>query len=127
MQTSFEYAVVRVAPRVDREEFVNAGVIVFCLERGFLAARVEADERRVRALWPGADFELIRRHLQAIPKICEGGSDGGPIAALPARERFHWLVSPRSTVIQVSPVHAGLCDSPAAALDRLFDQFVASE
>ena len=125
MQNSFEYAVVRVMPRVDREEFVNAGVILFCLDRGYLAARVHVDERRIRALWPAADLDLIRRHLEAIPKICAGADDAGPIARLSTRERFHWLVSPRSTVIQVSPVHAGLCEFPESALDRLFEHFVA--
>ena len=122
--SSFDYAVVRVVPRVDREEFLNAGVILFCLERDFLAARVQVDERRLRALWPEIDLDLIRQHLQAIPKICAGSPDGGPIARLSLRERFHWLVAPRSTVIQVSPVHAGLCESPERALDELFDQMV---
>ena len=122
--SSFDYAVVRVVPRVEREEFLNAGVILFCLERDFLAARVQVDERRLRALWPETDVDLIRHHLQAIPKICAGSPDGGPIARLSLRERFHWLVAPRSTVIQVSPVHTGLCDSPERALDELFDQMV---
>jgi hypothetical protein len=122
--SSFDYAVVRVVPRVEREEFINAGVILFCLERDFLAARVQVDERRLRALWPETDLDLIRHHLQAIPRICAGSPDGGPIARLSLRERFHWLVAPRSTVIQVSPVHAGLCDSPEWALDELFDQMV---
>lgn len=122
--SSFDYAVVRVVPRVEREEFLNAGVILFCLERDFLAARVQVDERRLRALWPETDVDLIRHHLQAIPKICAGSPDAGPIARLSLRERFHWLVAPRSTVIQVSPVHTGLCDSPERALDELFDQMV---
>ena len=122
--SSFDYAVVRVVPRVEREEFVNAGVILFCLERDFLAAKVELDEPRVRALWPEADVELIRQHLEAIPRICAGSPDAGPIARLSQRERFHWLVSPRSTVIQVSPVHTGLCDDPERALDDLFRKMV---
>lgn len=121
---SFEYAVVRVVPRVDREEFVNAGVIVFCLEKRFLQARVAVDERRILALWPQADLEVIRRHLEAIPLICGGSAGAGPIGALSVRERFHWLVSPRSTVIQVSAAHSGLCDSPEEALDRLYLSFV---
>lgn len=122
--SSFDYAVIRVVPRVEREEFVNAGVLLFCLERDFLQARVEVDEPRLRALWPEIDVELVRQHLEAIPKICAGSPDGGPIARLSLRERFHWLVSPRSTIIQVSPVHAGLCESPERELDELFDQAV---
>ncbi|HVT61303.1 MAG TPA: DUF3037 domain-containing protein [Thermoanaerobaculia bacterium] len=118
--SSFEYAVFRVVPRVEREEFVNAGVILFCRERDFLAARIEVDERRLRALWPSIDVELLRRHLGAIPKVCAGSSDGGPIARLSLRERFNWLTSTRSTMIQVSPVHAGLCAEPEPALDELF-------
>ena len=108
--SSFDYAVVRVVPRVEREEFINAGVIVFCLELKFLEARVVVDEARLRALWPEVDVELVRRHLEAIPKVAAGDLSAGPIAKLSQRERFHWLVSPRSTIIQVSPVHTGLCD-----------------
>jgi len=121
---SFEYAVLRVVPRVEREEFVNAGVIVFCLAQRYLKARVHVDEERLRALWPALDVAMVRRHLEAFPHICEGAADAGPIAKLPLRERFHWLVSPRSTVIQVSAVHSGLCESPERALDDLFRQFV---
>jgi hypothetical protein len=122
--SSFDYAVIRVVPRVERGELVNAGVILFCLEKDFLAARVEVNEPRLRALWPEIDLELVRQHLEAIPKICAGSPDAGPIAKLSLRERFHWLVAPRSTMIQVSPVHAGLCDQPERALDELFDQAV---
>jgi len=121
---SFDYAVVRVVPRVEREEFVNAGVILFCLQRGFLAARVELDRERLLALAPGADLEVIEEHLRAVPRICAGGEGSGPIGALTPRERFHWLVAPRSTVIQVSPVHTGLCDEPGRALEGLMDQMV---
>lgn len=124
-QSSFDYAVVRVVPRVEREEFVNAGVIVFCLERDFLAARVALDEARVRALFPGADLALLATHLEAVPRICAGGEGSGPIGRLPLRERWHWLVAPRSTVIQVSPVHSGLTDDPARTLDHLFERMVA--
>lgn len=108
--SSFDYAVVRVVPRVERGEFINAGVVVFCLERRFLEARVVVDEARLKALWPGIDVDLVRRHLEAIPKIAAGDASAGPIARLSQRERFHWLVSPRSTIIQVSPVHTGLCE-----------------
>ncbi len=120
-QTSFDYAVVRVVPRVEREEFVNAGVILFCLERDFLGARVELDRERVRALFPDADLALIEEHLAAIPRICAGGDGAGPVGKLSMRERFHWLVAPRSTVIQTSPVHTGLCEDPERALDHLIE------
>ncbi len=121
---SYDYASVRVVPRVDREEFVNAGVIVFCLARGYLGARVQLDESRLRALYPTIDAELVRQHLEAIPRICEGAAGGGPIARLSRRERFHWLVAPRSTMVQVSPVHSGMCVSPERTLDDLFRQLV---
>jgi hypothetical protein len=121
---SFDYAVIRVVPRVEREEFVNAGVILFCLEQAFLAATVETNEPRLLALWPAVDLPLVRQHLEAIPKICAGRPDAGPIARLARRERFHWLVAPRSTVIQVSPVHSGLCAAPDRALAHLFEQMV---
>jgi hypothetical protein len=123
-RSSFDYAVVRVVPRVDRGEMINAGVILFCLERDFLAARVEVNEPRLRALWPETDLELVRQHLEAIPRICAGSPEGGPIARLTIRERFRWLVAPRSTILQVSPVHAGLCEHPERALDELFRQMV---
>jgi hypothetical protein len=122
--SSFDYAILRVVPRVERGELINAGVILFCLQRDFLQARVELDEARLRALWPAADVELIRQHLEAIPRICAGSPDAGPIARLSQRERFHWLVAPRSTMIQVSPVHSGLCEQPERALDELFQQMV---
>lgn len=125
-QSSFDYAVVRVVPRVEREEFVNAGVILFCLGRDYLAARVELDRDRVRALCPEVDLALVEEHLAAIPRICAGGEEGGPVGRLPARERFHWLVAPRSTMIQISPVHVGLCEDPERALEHLMDRMVRS-
>ncbi|HSY73610.1 MAG TPA: DUF3037 domain-containing protein [Alloacidobacterium sp.] len=126
-QSSFDYAVIRVVPRVEREEFVNAGVIVFCLERNFLAARVHVDDERLKALWPEIDVDLVQQHLEAFPRISAGDPSAGPIARLSLRERFHWLVSPRSTIIQVSPVHTGICESPEQALDRLFERLAARE
>ena len=117
--SSFDYAVVRVVPRVERGEFINAGVIVFCLEHRYLEARVQVDEARLKALWPEIDVELVRKHLEAIPKICAGDESAGPIAKLSQRERFHWLVSPRSTMIQVSPVHTGLCEEPGTTVEQL--------
>jgi hypothetical protein len=124
MPISFEYAVIRVVPRVDREEFVNVGVIVFCLENRFLKVMVELDEKRLRALSPDIDISDLRDHLQAFEKVANGVEDGGPIARLSQRERFHWLVAPRSTVIQVSPVHAGLCDNPKQTVEQLFRRLV---
>ena len=118
----YEYAVIRLVPRVEREEFVNAGVIVFCLEKNFLAARVHLNAERLKALWPEVDADLVRQHLEAFPKISAGEPSAGPIAKLSLRERFHWLVSPRSTMIQVSAVHSGICSNPEQSLDRLFER-----
>ena len=115
----YDYAVVRVVPKVDREEFINAGVIVSCPELSFLEARIELDESRLLALDPNVDLDQIRKHLASIPTICRGGDDAGSIGQLPQRRRFEWLVAPRSTVIQTSPVHTGRCADPAAALDHL--------
>jgi len=124
MPASFDYAVVRVVPRVEREEFINAAVIVFCPERRYLAARTHLDEVRLRVLWPEADVETVRDHLSAIERICAGDPAGGPIAKLSQRERFHWLTSPRSTTIQPGPVHTGVCDETDGLLDRLAKQFL---
>ena len=121
---SFDYAIVRVVPHVEREEFVNAGAIVFCAAAGFLQAHIELDEARLLALAPTADVHLVRRHLDTIPLVCAGGEPAGPIGAMPPRERWHWLVSPRSTVVQMSAPHSGLCEDPQAALDRLIERVV---
>ncbi len=121
----FQYAVLRLVPRIERDEFVNVGVIVFCRTRGFLRARVALDPRRIEALAPGFDLETVREHLDARVRVAAGDPDAGPIAALSQSERFHWLVAPSSTVIQTSPVHSGLCEEPDALLDRLFDQLVS--
>lgn len=121
---TFDYAVIRVVPRVEREEFLNAGVIVYCSTEGFLQARVELDHRRVAAFAPGLDWSMIEGYLMTIPLICEGGAATGPIGQLPQRSRFHWLVAPRSTIIQTSAVHSGLCHDPAAALQHLFAKLV---
>jgi hypothetical protein len=123
-RSSFDYAIVRVVPHVEREEFVNAGVIVFCEALDHLSARVELDEARVLALAPDADLAIVRRHLEAIPVICQGGPSAGPIGRLALRERWHWLVAPRSTIVQTSPAHAGLCASPGDQLERLLDAVV---
>src|SRR5215471_3347856 len=120
----YDYAIFRVVPRVEREEFVNVGVIVSCPAKGFLEARIEVDERRVLALDPGLDVQSIRAHLSTIPAICLGGEGAGPIGLLSQRERFHWLVSPRSTTIQVSSVHTGQCKDPKEALEQLLKTMV---
>ncbi|HEX5709609.1 MAG TPA: DUF3037 domain-containing protein [Pyrinomonadaceae bacterium] len=120
----FDYAVIRVVPRVEREEFINAGVIVSCPSKNYLKARVELDERRLAALDPALDPEEVRERLSTFPAICEGGAQAGPIGLLPQRARFHWLVAPRSTIIQTSPVHTGLCADGDEMLERLLDAMV---
>jgi hypothetical protein len=129
---SFDYAVIRIVPRVEREEFLNAGVILFCPERRILAVRVRFDEDRLRALWPSVDLEPsveleeVKRHLDAFVRVAEGAPDAGPIARLSQRERFHWLAAPRSTIIQVSAVHSGICDRPEEKVDWLFERLVVA-
>jgi hypothetical protein len=123
---SFECATIRVVPRVEREEFINAGVVVFCLAQKRLLCRIRIDDAKLKALWPGIDLTVVGEHLEAIARVCQGDPDAGPIAKLSARERFHWLVSPRSTMIQVSPVHSGLCSSPEEALEDIFERVVGS-
>ncbi len=121
---SYDYAMVRVVPRVEREEFINVGVIVSCVERDFLDARIELDEARLIALDHTVDITAVRNHLASIPVICRGGPQAGPIGRLKPRERFHWLVAPRSTIIQTSRVHLGRCTDPAALLERLMQTMV---
>lgn len=126
-RSSFDYAVVRVVPHVERGEFLNAGVILLSREHGFLAARVALDPARLRALAPDVDAATLAElstHVEAIPRIAAGDPQAGPIARMTQAERFHWLTAPRSTTVQVSEVHSGLCDDPAAALDRLFAALV---
>ncbi len=124
MPSTYDYAVIRVVPRVDREEFVNAGVILACQEAGFLDARIELDAARVLALDPSADLAMIAEHLAAIPAICAGGKRAGALGALSRRERFDWLTAPRSALIQTSPVHTGRCSDPAGALEALMQTMV---
>jgi hypothetical protein len=121
---SYDYAIVRVVPRVEREEFINAGAIVSCPARDFLQARIELDEARVLALDAKAHLASIRAHLQSIPIVCAGGDAAGPIGRLSPRERFHWLVAPRSTVIQTSRPHSGRCRNPADILEHLLATMV---
>jgi hypothetical protein len=115
----FDYAVVRVVPRVEREEFLNAGVILFCRDRRYLAARVWLDVERLRCLAPELDPASVQSHLELIPRICAGGPEAGALSELSPVERFRWLISPRSTVIQCSPAHPGLCTEPSLALENL--------
>ena len=122
--SAYDYAAVRVVPRVERAEFVNAGVILSCPARDFLAARIALDEARLLALDPTVDLDAVRAHLASIPVICAGGAAAGPIGALTPRERFHWLVAPRSTIIQTSAVHTGRCADPQATLEHLLDTMV---
>jgi hypothetical protein len=120
----YDYAVVRVVPRVEREEFVNAGVILSCPSCRFLDARIELNEKRLVAVDPSVDLQAVRSHLATIPAICGDGDGAGPIGKLPQRERFHWLVAPRSTIIQTSRVHTGRCSDPESVLERLMDRMV---
>ena len=120
----YDYAIVRVVPRVEREEFINVGAIVSCQRSGYLQAAIELDEARLQALDPHADIETVQRHLRAIVAICAGLPEGGPIAQLPYRARFHWLTARRSSIIQTSPVHTGLCGDAGSALDRIMDRMV---
>ncbi len=121
---TFEYAIIRIVPRVEREEFLNAGVLLFCLTQEFLEARIEVDAARLAAFAPWLNSAALEEHLAMIPLICAGGAGAGPIGQMPLRARFHWLVAPRSTIIQWSSVHCGLCQSPHAALEHLLDKMV---
>ncbi|MEO7115733.1 MAG: DUF3037 domain-containing protein [Caldimonas sp.] len=121
---TYDYAIVRVVPRVERGEFVNVGAIVSSDARGYLAAAFAVDEAKLRALDPAIDLAAVHAALAAIGAICAGGGAAGPIGSLPLRDRFHWLVAPRSTMIQTSAVHTGRCDDLAATLARLLDRMV---
>ncbi len=123
---AYDYAVIRVVPRVEREEFINAGVILSCPAQDFLEARLHLDRARPKALDAPVDADLVEQYLAVIPQVCRGDASAGPIGRLPMRQRFHWLVAPRSTVIQTSAVHSGLCDDPAVALDHLMHRMVRS-
>jgi hypothetical protein len=127
-RTPFQYAVVRVVPRVERGERVNVGVVLLCRPRRFLGARFALGERQLAALEaldPGLDLDALRAHLDALERIAAGSEGAGPIAALSQAERFHWLVAPSSTIIEAADQHTGLTEDPAATLDRLFATLVA--
>ena len=121
---TYDYAIIRVVPRVDRGEQINVGVILSCPAVDFLEARIELDVPRLLALDPALDVEAARANLEMIPRLCRGGADAGPIGEMPQRSRFHWLVSPRSTIIQMSAVHTGRTDDPDKALQRLLETMV---
>jgi len=120
----FSYALYRLVPQLERGERINVGVVVFCRPLDYLDARTALDERRARALWPELDADSVRPHLEALERVAAGDPAGGPIAELDTTARFHWLTAPSSTIIQPSAVHTGVCDDPAAQLNRLFDSLV---
>src|SRR4051794_16705093 len=120
----FQYALLRVMPRLERGEAINAGVVLFCRRKSFLAALVRLDRSRLAALDRDADADAIERHLDSLARIAAGEADAGPVAALPQSERFSWLVAPSSTIVQPSAVHTGFCDDPERRLEKLFDELV---
>ena len=124
MTEVYDYAVVRVVPRVERGEFVNAGVIVCSARQRFLEARIELDVERLRALDATIDVGALQANLAAIPRLCAGGPGAGALGGLSIRERFDWLVAPRSTMIQTAPVHMGRCERLSDAIDHLLDRMV---
>lgn len=116
---AFDYAIIRVVPRVDRAEFINAGAILYCHAARYLKAQVDLDAARLSALYPDANVKLVRNHLNALCRVCRGDNDAGPVAALNLSQRFHWLAAPRSTIIQTSPVHTGRTEDLDAVLAHL--------
>lgn len=119
MASPFEYALLRVVPRVERGEFINAGVVLYCQEARFLGARVHLDPERLRALDPRLDPETVLAHLEVACRVCAGGPQAGVVGLMPPVHRFGWLVAPRSTVVQPSPVHTGLAEDPEEAIEHL--------
>jgi hypothetical protein len=121
---TYDYSIIRIVPRVDRGEQINAGIVLSCADIDFLDARIELDERALLALDPGVDLVAVRTNLDVFPVVCRGGADAGPIGLLPPRARFRWLVAPRSTIIQPSPVHTGRTADPGGSLEHLMDRVV---
>jgi hypothetical protein len=121
---TFDYAVIRLVPRVEREEFFNVGVILSCPEHKFLDVRISLDEEKLKCFAPRLDAETVRHYLEIIPKICAGESSAGLIGKLTQRERFYWLTAQRSTIIQSSAVHTGLTGDAAQTLEKLFEKLV---
>ncbi|HEY6979128.1 MAG TPA: DUF3037 domain-containing protein [Chitinophagaceae bacterium] len=120
----FEYAVIRVVPRVEREEFLNVGVILYCADQNFLQIKFELNKERLVAFSNDLDIEELEKRLFAFKQICQGAEDGGPIGKLPLASRFRWLTATRSTVVQISPVHPGLCDDAGETLEKLYGELV---
>jgi len=123
-RSPFAYTVLRAVPRVERGEFINVGVVLFCRERRFLQARIGLDAARLQILAPESDAAEIRAQLEAIVRVADGDADAGPIARLSQSERFHWISSPHSTIVQRSEAHTGLTDDPATTLEHLFRTLV---
>jgi hypothetical protein len=123
--SDFQYAILRVVPRLERGEQINAGVVLFARRSGFLQALVRLDGERLAAIAPALDPAPLARQLEAIARVAAGDPSAGPIASLPQSERFAWIVAPSSTAIQPSPVHVGLCADPRERLERLFEELVA--
>ncbi len=124
-RSSFDYAIIRVTPQVERGECINVGVVLLCRQRRYLGMRLALDAARLLAFWPALDLEAVRSQLDGMLRVSEGDRSAGPIARLSQAERFHWLVAPSSTIIQPSSVHSGLCADPAAMLDTLLARLVA--
>lgn len=121
---AFEYAVIRIVPFTEREEFFNAGVILYCPQQRFLQARIQLDAHKLAALGPSLDEAEVQQRLESVVKICDADPAAGPMASMSQSARFHWLAAPRSTLIQVSSVHSGICSAPLSTLDRLFTEQV---
>ena len=124
MPSPFEYVLLRVVPRVERGEFINAGVVLYCQEARFLDARVHLDPERLHSLDPSLDPETVLAHLEAARRVCAGGPEAGAVGLLPPVQRFGWLAAPRSTVVQPGPVHTGLAEDPKEALEHLLEVMV---
>ena len=123
-KATFEYAVIRLVPKVEREEFINVGVLLFSKPKRFLGMRSHLDMNRVAALAPDLEQEQIQEYLNAWEAVCTGGRQGGPIGQMDTASRFRWLSAARSTLLQCSPIHPGLCADPEAVLDKLYEEYV---
>ena len=121
---TYDYAIIRIVPRVDRGEQINVGIVLSCVDSDFIQMRIHLDEARLRAIAPDVDLDGIKAALATLEAVCKGGPEAGPVGEFPARGRFRWMVSPRSTVVQPSSVHTGRTDDPTAALDHLFKSMV---
>ena len=120
----FEYAIIRVVPRVEREEFLNVGVILYCADENFLNTKCELNKEKLSVMCDDLDFDDLQKRLYAFEQICKGTEEGGPIGKLPIASRFRWLTAARSTIVQTSPVHPGLCSNALETLDKLYEELV---